>query len=423
MGRPLRLLLSAYACHPNKGSEPGAGWNWVKELSKENELWVLFYSGQGQDKSLQQTIGTLEHRRNIHLVPLGVPKFLEKRLYLIRYEVWQWTAYKVAKELVEKVNIDLIHHVTISAWWNCGHLWKLKLPFIFGPILGAQQTPLAGYAFLRLRDQAYELLRWFVFHVSWAVWPRPRRAMKRAKVVLVGNLDTEAKVRKVLDGDSVRLVSAAGVSRSTIEDPSSVVREEIGAIVLLWSGSLIPRKNFGLLLRVLVSLPPDLEWSLRVAGDGKLMNYWKKEVQAVHLHDRVVFLGRIEHSEMAREYRRTDVFVFPSLREGTPAVLIEAMSHGLPIIALDIHGARVLCDNSTAILIPVESKKQMMKDFRDAIVKLYNDPELRRTMGQAGRRKAEENYLWEKRGQTVNEIYRIILDKVTVKSRTVDAQP
>lgn len=146
-----------------------------------------------------------------------------------------------------------------------------------------------------------------------------------------------------------------------------------------------------------------------MAGDGKLTEYWKKKVEAVHLHEHVVFLGRVEHSEMAREYRHADALVFPSLREGTPAVLLEAMSQGLPVIALDIHGARVLCDTSSAILIPVESKEQMVKGFRDAIVKLHNEPELRRGMGQAGRRKVEEKFLWEKRAQRMNEIYAQVL--------------
>ena len=66
-------------------------------------------------------------------------------------------------------------------------------------------------------------------------------------------------------------------------------------------------------------------------------------------------------------YRWAYVFIFPSIREGTPTVILEAMSYGLPVIVLKIHGARLVLDDSCAILVHVVSREKMVKDFRDKL--------------------------------------------------------
>lgn len=403
----MKILLSAYSCHPNKGSEPGVGWNWLKEISKDNEVWVFIYVGQDQKESVAEAVATLSYSDNVHIVPISVPKFFRNRLYRIRYEIWQGKAYQLAKDLSSAIRLDVIHHVTIAAWWNCGYLWKLNVPFVFGPISGAQQTPKVAYSFLRLEDRIYEYARSLLFSLVFRMWQRPRRAIKKAKVVLAANPETETKIREIRKNNYVIQFSEIGIN--SVVEKNKVSSSAKASIKLLWSGLLIPIKNFGLLWEALSELPANIKWSLRVAGEGKLLSYWKDEVKRYDLTQHISFLGRIDYSKMKEQYQWADIFVFPSLREATGTVVMEAMSYGLPMVALDMHGASIVLDNSCGILIPVITKEQMVKDFSDAIVKLCNNPELRRKMGEAGRRKVKENHLWEKRGKKMNEIYREII--------------
>ncbi len=405
----MRILLSAYACHSNKGSEPAIGWSWLRELSKDNEVWAFIYAGQGQKEAVLKAVAELPYRQNIRIIPITVPKFFHDKLYRIRYEIWQWRAYKVAKSLLQKAKIDLIHHVTIATWWNCGHLWNLNVPFVFGPISGAQQTPRAAYPFLRFRDRVYEWIRTLLFKLSWRMWRRPRRAIKEAKLVLVANAETGKEVKKVRKDAPTILFSEVGVQRVIDEDTKTHVSKARGSINLLWSGRLIPCKNFRLLLESLSELPANINWSLGVAGGGRLLDYWKKKIKQRGLQNQISFLGKIDYSQMSEQYQWADVFVFPSLREATGTVIVEAMSYGLPVVALNIHGATIVLDDSCAIRIPVVSKEQMIKDFRNAIIKMHNEPELRRKMGEVGRWRVEENYLWEKRAKKINKIYREII--------------
>ncbi|MGB8801257.1 MAG: hypothetical protein WCC97_11250, partial [Candidatus Acidiferrales bacterium] len=65
MGRPLKILLSAYACEPDKGSEPGVGWNHVKQAARFHDVWVLTRSNNRA--SIERALAT-EPMPNVHWI-------------------------------------------------------------------------------------------------------------------------------------------------------------------------------------------------------------------------------------------------------------------------------------------------------------------------------------------------------------------
>lgn len=404
----MNIILSAYYCHPEKGSEQGVGWNWLKELSKRNTVWCLIYAGEEQENAVSQAISTLPWKHNITLLSISIPDLFCGPLYRINYEIWQWKAYKRALRLVEQERIDLVHHVTIAAWWNCGHMWRLSRPFIFGPISGAQQTPIASYSFLRPSDRVYEAYRTFLFHLAWNLWRRPRRAIEAAAVVLAANPGTLNKVIAIRQNKPTLLLSATGISSVETFESTAFKEKTISyypTFNLLWCGKIIALKNFGLVLDVLASLPRNARWHLNVAGTGNLIYYWKRKIALNKLCDKVTFLGNVPYQEMSNLYRQANILLFTSLREGTPTVILEAMAHGRPIISLKESGAMTVLDSSCGILIPIHNKTQMVTDFRKAILRLWHDPELRESIGRAALKKVTSDYLWERRGIRMQQIY------------------
>jgi glycosyltransferase involved in cell wall biosynthesis len=399
----MRVLLSAYACSPLAGSEPGVGWGWLSELSKYHEVWCLFYEHQGQKEALEEAVEALDQRENIHLVPIGAPTFLQQKFYRVRYEFWNYKALRIARELIPDQDIDVVHHVTIAAWWNTGHLWMLGIPFILGPISGGQSTPTACYGFLRWQDKLVEVTRSILFWVAWHFWKRPRKAISKAKIVVVDNYETEVMIHKLCPKSTVVVLPNVALRKLPVLKNKD--KEETGAIHLLWSGLLIGRKNFGLLLQALSGLPEDVQWTLRVAGGGKLLEYWKSKVFKLRLEKHIQFLGTVDYNQMSQHYEWAHALVFPSTREGTGTVIIEALAHGVPVVALNIHGARVVLDASCAYLIPVNERQQILSDFQSAIVDLYRSPERRRQMSEAARQKAEQCHLWDMRATVMNRLY------------------
>ena len=144
----MKIILSAYYCHPNKGSEQAVGWNWLVELSKNNEIFCLFYAGENQKEVVLNSIELLPQKNNIHLYPIGFSFFIDNKLYhRFKYELWQIKAFFTAKKIINKTTVDLIHQVTIAAWWFTGYYWLFNTPLVLGPLLGGQTCPKVAFSF------------------------------------------------------------------------------------------------------------------------------------------------------------------------------------------------------------------------------------------------------------------------------------
>jgi hypothetical protein len=133
----MKVILLAYACHPQQGSEQSFGWGWLKELAKDHEIWAFYYAGQGQAEAVDKAVRELPYKKNVHLCPRGVNKNLHLNiLFRIRHEVWQRKVLAEIGQLVVKEKIEIIHQVTIGSWFTTDNFAKFHVPFILGPIAG-----------------------------------------------------------------------------------------------------------------------------------------------------------------------------------------------------------------------------------------------------------------------------------------------
>jgi glycosyltransferase involved in cell wall biosynthesis len=351
----------------------------------------------------------LPAKENIHLIPIDVPfHFGVKKLFRFRYEVWQIKAYFAAKKIIKEYQIDLIHQVTIAAWWFSGYYYLFNTKLIWGPISGGQYIPFKAFPFLRIRDRIYEAVRTILTRTMIRLSTSAQMNFKKAELVFAPNESSLELFNRFCNNKCV-LFSEIGVQENKIS--TERVKKQNNKIKFMWSGLLIPSKNFGLLLESLKSMPENINWELIVAGEGKLLEYWRQKVDKTKIKERIKFLGKIPFQEMQNLYNEADIFVFPSLREASGSVILEAMANGLPVIALELNGAKNIIEKNCGILIPVKNKTQMINDFRDAIIKLCESPELRYEMGENARKRVEEHYLWEKRGVKIDHIYNQILNK------------
>ena len=80
------------------------------------------------------------------------------------------------------------------------------------------------------------------------------------------------------------------------------------------------------------------------------------------------------------------------------------MAIGLPVVCLNWSGMAISTDDSCAIRLPVSTPRQMPKDMAAAIIKLIKNPELRESMGKAGRKRIKEIFNWENKGNFINQL-------------------
>lgn len=113
----------------------------------------------------------------------------------------------------------------------------------------------------------------------------------------------------------------------------------------------------------------------------------------------VEFTGPVPYDEIPKLYQQSDLFVFPSLAESFGHPLVEAMASGLPIIASDIPICREICGEAAVYFSPLESS-----DLAEKILLLWNNADLRRRLGQLGRKRAETYFDWKHHVRRLVEI-------------------
>lgn len=120
---------------------------------------------------------------------------------------------------------------------------------------------------------------------------------------------------------------------------------------------------------------------LLVAGDGGIRPALEEQVQALGLESEVTFLGALKADPMETFWQQIDVFVLPSLWEGLPVTILEAMAHAKPVIATQIDGvAEAVQDQQTGLLVPPADVDALAA----ALLSLAQDPSRRAALGQAG---------------------------------------
>jgi glycosyltransferase involved in cell wall biosynthesis len=184
--------------------------------------------------------------------------------------------------------------------------------------------------------------------------------------------------------------------------------EKIGKYVL-FTGVLRARKGLFDLLkcaRFVNEVIPNTKFV--ICGTGPLLQKLKEQTNCIGLADQIIFLGRVDRKKLIQVYQNATIHVVPSIYEGLPTVLLEAMACGLPIVATDIGGNRdLISSNVNGLLVPSRSPKEMAK----AITLLWGDEFLRKKIGKNARETIMHRYTWELIADNFVNLYESLIQK------------
>jgi glycosyltransferase involved in cell wall biosynthesis len=174
-------------------------------------------------------------------------------------------------------------------------------------------------------------------------------------------------------------------------------RAHPGPVTLLSVGRLRAPKGFVTLVRATAGL----EARLRIAGDGPDRPALEAEIDRLGLSDHVELLGT--RDDVPELLASSDVFVLSSDSEGLPMSVLEAMAAGLPVIASAVGGVpEAVRDGETGALVPPRDSAALARALR----RLVADPALRERLGDAGRRRVEEEFSLARFEREHLELYR-----------------
>lgn len=413
------ILLFAYAISPVRGSEYAVSWNYLIEMSKEHRLTVL-YGTNKEHLGEFEPIEILEQyfpSGQVHFVPIPAPRLVSLLNILnrkgicgysfyIAYYFWQFTVFQTAAKLVTARNFDLIHYLGPIGYREPGYLWKLQLPYIWGPVGGLRNIspillktlPPAGRMKLTVRSIINHLQQKFSFRV--------KRAFKRADVVLAATEETCDILQKRFH-ISAEYLPENGI----IGEVKRILPNEkfyFQNLELIWIGRLDANKSLKTLLDSLKQIKDQAAFHLNVVGDGPLKKSLVEFAEATGINGKITWQGRVVREQVFHLLQTAHIHVITSCNEANSTVLFEAMATGIPTISLDHCGMHDIICEHCGIRIPICSYEQIVTDLGEAIIRLYNHPEEVKRLSE-GVVKCAAKYTWDKRREFFNRQYDIAI--------------
>lgn len=170
---------------------------------------------------------------------------------------------------------------------------------------------------------------------------------------------------------------------------------------ILFVGQVIPRKGIHYIIQAFEKLQlPNSELVIVGQGEPAYLALLKKMISSEH---QIRFIGQIPQIELWEYYQNSDVFVFPTVSEGSALVIYEAMSAGLPVITTPNAGS-VVQDGLDGFIIPVRD----VETLQDKILCLYQNPDVRLKMGRDSQERVQE-FTWERYRERLLMVYDQIL--------------
>lgn len=401
----MTVFLSAYACEPGKGSEPGVGWRWAKGLAERVDLQVL--TRESNRAAIERAITALPAGDPLYRVEFHYHDLSKRWLWakrhglptLVYYALWQWSVARRFGAIADQA--EVVHHLTFCTLL-CPGFWRLeRAAYVLGPVGAPQVNP--HYLPLFGSKAWLQALRgWVLEHFLELPWLR--RLLRSAAAVVPANSETRG------------LLLAHGIpAREVMLDTGAPevlkpVRHEgrAGAIRLMYAGQLERRKGLELALRALARATGNTgsDGSFEIFGTGPDRGRLTALAEELGIADRVNFHGAVPRAELMRNFQQADAFLFTSVRDTSGGVNLEAMAHGLPVICIAHQGVGDITDESCAERIPAGPIDETIGNIAQAIIRLANDPARQLTMGEAAAKRAREKFSWDEKFDRMCGLYR-----------------
>jgi glycosyltransferase involved in cell wall biosynthesis len=411
----LKVLISAYACRPGEGSEPGVGWNIVRELVKYHDVWVLTRESNRPSIAAELARAPLSGLQFVYCEP---PRLVQKlnykqQLVHLHYYLWQIAAYLGARKLHKEIDFNIVHHVTYVRYSSPSFLSLLPIPFVWGPVGGGEVAPSAFWQDFGFQGKIYEIVR-ITAHRLGELDPFTRLTARRSVMSRATTEDTALRMRQ-LGARNVEILSESGLSQDEISRLSqcsmpvdSTVRFISMARLLHWKGL-----HLGIRAFAQANLPFAEYWIL---GEGAEKKRLQALVDELGITERVRFWGRLSRDETLTRLGESHVLVHPSLHDSGGWVCLEAMAAGRPVICLDLGGPSVQVTEETGFKVSAHTPEQTLRELAQAMVCLGKNLELRMCMGQAAQKRVRDVFSWSNKIGALAVLYEVLLDEYQSKA-------
>ena len=410
----MNILLAAYACEPNNGSEPEVGWQMVIQIAKRlqnDKVYVI------TKKNNKEIIEKEDYPSNLIFYYYELPKWLSfykkgQRGVRTYYYIWMIAAAMYMKK--QNLSLQIVQHITFVNDWLPSFWFLLKkkqTKFIWGPI--GSHDPINTKFLDGFKRKLVEKIRIFLQKVFRNMDPFFHITKNRADCII--GINDEVKKKLNLSNGKYFVAEPAIAMKKTFIDAITPDKPENKKFTILSVGRLMYIKNFKMTILAFsqfVKNNPDIDTELKIIGKGEDREMLKRLVKQEGIEEYVDFVGQIPLDEVFSEFNRANLFLFPSL-ENAGFVFLEAMSFSLPIVGLNYGGAPQFVKSNIEEQLVSETLEYnlIVNKLYQNIENLYNNDEKCIKIGQQNKSDLIKYFTWEAKADKMVQIYKKLLDE------------
>lgn len=389
----MKVLLSAYACEPGKGSEPGVGWRWAIEIARRGHQVTVLTRANNRGNIEAGMLADPAYPADIEFAYYDLPPWVLRLKHrtgavLLYYALWQWGVYRLARRLHADKRFDLVHHITFVTIRNFSLLGRLGVPFVLGPLAGGETSPFWLRWYTGWRGALADTVR-DIANMASRFDPTLRSSLSMADTVAVTTPQTLRLIPKKYH-QKTRCVLQIGIDELSVQSESSPGTNlthvlYIGRFIY-WKGMRIGLDAFAQALKQ----NPHLR--LTMVGKGVEEKRWRRHAQHLGVAERIDWVPWLSQVELMDIYTRHSLLLFPSLHDSGGQVVLEALSHGLPVVCLKLGGPSEIVNDRCGRAIPADhgDYRRLTDEMAQALLHFTKSPEAWMEASEQAREEAKK---------------------------------
>jgi glycosyltransferase involved in cell wall biosynthesis len=396
----MNILLVAYACEPNKGSEPEVGWQnaiHIANLFPNDSVYVITRSNN------EISINASPYPKNIIFLYYDLPKtytFWKKKSRGVRTYYYFWMIFSSNMIARLSIKFDVIHHITFVNDWLPSFFIRNKskhTKFIWGPVGSNDPMPIM---FLDKKDIAIDKIKHLIQWLFRSFNLNFYRTKNKADVVIGINENIGKKIRV---SRKCKFVSMPAIAIECNTNRALIKKDGNKSVYnVLYIGGNHPIKNFKTAKDAFLLLKKKYsgEVLLTVVGSGF--------DNRIDFQNNIQYMGYVDKKNIESLYEESSIFLYPTL-ENAGLVILEAMSYKLPVVSLLYGGpASVINSNRDLQLVCIQFKdrEQVIESLSDKLLFFAENIEASKEVGDNNYKNACNKLSWSMKANFYLEHYK-----------------
>lgn len=410
----MKILILSYACEPNAGSEYGVGWNIPTLLAKKYPEYKVHVLTRSRCKEKILSVLNEMSLDNLYFHFYDIPNWMFYKNEIksnwgeqINYILWQLCSKKYIKTLDKKYKFDVLHHLTFNQYRTPSPGFFLNIPFVMGPVGGAETINPSFYQDLEENTFKKENIRrkgkdLKIFGL-WSKWK------KNSKHFIFSTKENMVKLTPYCGSNKVSLLPAIAFDPKDFTKITNTSHNN-DVFQLVYAGKALDWKGIYIFLKALKKAYLDNGISkfivklvgIRFEEEQKKVNKWISELG---LENNVDLIPFIQRNDLLKMLTDCNLSVYPAFRDSGSMSVLEASVLGCPTICFNAGGQDAFPDS---VLIKVDVKddyEENLNAFAEKLKWAFLNREEISKIGLKAKEYVYKELTWENKVKVFNDIY------------------